>query len=208
MPQHGGGVQTMSAARRWLAGCFACGFAAGCAVLPTWAPSTSTSTSEKPVAPEAGDARQLAPDQTAKIQMALAEEMRKKGDRAGAIVQYEKARANDPSLDGHVSHRLGVLYDELGEQARALVEFQRRLKSTPRDAGLLSDLGYCYYGRGEWAESEKYLRQALDVDGRNPLPATTWAWRWLSRENATRRWRRSARWSVRPKLSRTSASSC
>ena len=109
---------------------------------------------------------ELSPEKTAKLQMALAEEMVKKGDRGGAIAQYEKARTNDPSLDGRVSHRLGVLYDEIDEPARSLVEFQRALKSNPRDAELLNDMGYCHYARGEWVEAEKYLRQALEIDGR------------------------------------------
>jgi len=165
----------MSMARRLLAGCLACGLAGGCAVLPTWAPSASTS--EKPAAQASGDAKELPSAQTAKIQMALAEEMVKKGDRAGAIAQYEKARANDASLDGRVSHRLGVLYDQLDQRARSLEEFQRALKSPPRDSALhsalLSDVGYCYYNRGEWTEAEKYLRQALQLDAGNPRAHNT-----------------------------------
>jgi Tfp pilus assembly protein PilF len=93
--------------------------------------------------------------------MTLAQKMAREGQTVEAIVQYEKARQNDPGLSGTVAWRLGILYDLGGDPARALVKFQEALKEFPKDPDLLTDIGYCHYNRGEWAQAEKYLRQAL-----------------------------------------------
>ena len=142
--------------------CLACAGLSGCMTIPSTAPNVAAPTEMS--ARPGGDVAELPAAKTAKLEMALAEEMVKKGDRGGAIAQFEKARANDPSLDARAAHQLGILYDQIDQPARALVEFQRALNAAPRDAELLNDVGYCYYNRGEWAEAEKYLRQALELD--------------------------------------------
>ena len=66
----------------------------------------------------------------------------------------------DPGLT-QVCRRLAVLYDRQCDYARALPEYEQALKLSPKDADLLNDLGYCHYGRGDWAEAEKCLRRAV-----------------------------------------------
>lgn len=105
-------------------------------------------------------ALELPPQKAAEVCLATARELEKVGSEAEAILQYEKARQQDPKLT-QVSRRLAVLYDRQCDYTHALAEYEQALKQTPKDADLLNDLGYCHYERGDWAEAEKYLRQAV-----------------------------------------------
>jgi Flp pilus assembly protein TadD len=95
--------------------------------------------------------------------MVTAEELQKSGHLEQAISLYEKARSDDPSVK-FVAHRLAVLYDAQGDSARSLAEFNKALESDPKNPSLLSDFGYYYYERGNQAEAERLLRQALAID--------------------------------------------
>ncbi len=57
-----------------------------------------------------------------------------------------------------------MLYDAQGDSARSLAEYNKALESDPKNPGLLSDLGYYYYERGNHAEAERSLRKALAID--------------------------------------------
>ncbi len=57
-----------------------------------------------------------------------------------------------------------MLYDRLGDDERALTEYDRALQAAPHDADLLNDRGYFHYQRSEWADAEKWLRQALEAN--------------------------------------------
>ncbi|WP_166831369.1 tetratricopeptide repeat protein [Thalassoroseus pseudoceratinae] len=61
-------------------------------------------------------------------------------------------------------HRLGILADREGQYATAEKHYLRALRGRPTDADLLSDLGYSYFLQGRPIESEKFLREALQVD--------------------------------------------
>jgi len=56
---------------------------------------------------------------------------------------------------------LAVLYDQQGNDARALAEFDKALKLTPKDADLLDDLGYYYYHRHDWQQAEEHFLRAI-----------------------------------------------
>jgi tetratricopeptide (TPR) repeat protein len=135
------------------AGCLAPLHSAG----ELFAPNGSTNTaSAKP---------ELSPASSAKANLKLAEVMEKNGHLADAAFHYEKARQSDPGL--HIAGRLARLYDRLGNESRALAEYQRALKENPRDADVLASLGYFYYARGQWPEAEENLRHALSVNPRH-----------------------------------------
>jgi Tfp pilus assembly protein PilF len=106
--------------------------------------------------------KELPPEQTAELAQAAAEELEKQGHEVEAIAQYENARQHDPHRP--VARRLAVLYDRVGDDQRALKEYDRAVQAAPRDAELLNDRGYFHYERGEWAEAEQWLRRALEVD--------------------------------------------
>jgi Flp pilus assembly protein TadD len=136
---------------------------AGCGVTSE---SLKPATARAPgaLAPEA---EQLPDCKTAEVQLTLAENLVREGHVGAAIAYYEMARNNDPRLAARVARRLGVLYDLAGEPARSATEFQTALREWPQDPDLLTDVGYAYYNRGDWAEAEKFLRQALGVDPKN-----------------------------------------
>lgn len=123
---------------------------------------TAAATPGTPAAPA-----DLPEKQQAGLCLAMAEECAKKGADADAVLYYEQARALDPGVGERASRRLAVLYDRLDNQAQALKEFDELVKKKPKDAGLLNDLGYSYYNRGQWAEAEAYLRRAVAADKAN-----------------------------------------
>jgi Tfp pilus assembly protein PilF len=106
---------------------------------------------------------ELPPKEAARACMVAAEELQNNGHTQQAILLYEKARKNDPSLKS-VSHHLAVLYDAQGDSARSLSEYNKALECDPKNASLLSDLGYYYYERQNLAEAEQSLRKALAID--------------------------------------------
>jgi Tfp pilus assembly protein PilF len=112
---------------------------------------------------------ELPPDKSAELCLAVAQEYDKAGRDADAIFQYERARKLNPKLE--VSRRLAVLYDRSGETGKALVEYRAALEAHPRDAGLLNDFGYFHLVRDNFAEAERYLRAALEI---NPRQSRAW----------------------------------
>jgi Tfp pilus assembly protein PilF len=116
---------------------------------------------------ESADSKQsheeLPPKEAARACSVAAEELQKSGHLEQAIVLYEKARRNDPSLKS-VSHHLAVLYDAQGDGVRSLAEYNKAVESDPKNPGLLSDFGYYYFERGNLPEAERWLRKALALD--------------------------------------------
>ncbi len=110
---------------------------------------------------------ELPPKEAARACMAAAEQMQNNGNAPQAILLYEKARRNDPSLKS-VSHHLAALYDAQGDSTRSLAEYTKALECDPKNANLLSDLGYYYYERENFAEAERSLRKALAIDPNHP----------------------------------------
>lgn len=124
-------------------------------VEPPVARSMTTSSAKKPAVPD-----ELPPKESARLCLATAEEMQKKGHADQAIFLYEKAREGDPTLP-KVAHHLALLYDAQGNGARALEEYRKALAATPKDPDLLNDFGYYNYRRGNLPEAERWYRQAL-----------------------------------------------
>jgi Tfp pilus assembly protein PilF len=108
--------------------------------------------------------------QSANLCMVMAEALEKeeKGDKdVQAIAYYERAREQDPAVSERVGRRLAVLYDRVDQQAKAMNEYNELLKKRPKDSGLLNDIGYSYYNRGQWAEAESHLLRAVAADKHN-----------------------------------------
>lgn len=98
---------------------------------------------------------------------AVGADLQKAGHFADAIVQFEQARKLNPRKFKHLSRRLAVLYDRVGDERKALEEFAEAVKRNPKDADLLNDLGYCHYNRARWTEAEKYFRQAIAIQSKH-----------------------------------------
>ncbi len=112
--------------------------------------------------------RDLAPRESAKLSLSLAEGMEQNGHPLEAVALYEKARQLDPRLQVKAGRHLAVLYDQLGETQKARAEYEQALKAAPKDADLLNSYGYYFYTRGQWGEAEAQLRQAVAVNPQHP----------------------------------------
>jgi Tfp pilus assembly protein PilF len=136
-------------------------------VLPLGCVHLGTQTVPPTPAP-VGEATAPLPAATqAQLHWQMAESLDQAGQTAGAIRFYEQARATDSSYADRAARRLAVLYDQVDEQAKALVEFTALVQKHPKDADLLNNLGYSYYNRGDWANAEIYLRKAVAVNAKH-----------------------------------------
>lgn len=108
-----------------------------------------------------GKEKFLAPTESTPILLELAADLERNGFTPDAITKLEMARQLDPKL--RMNHKLAVLYDQVGNERKALAEFEEALKQNPKDADLLNDFGYCHYNRGRWTEAETKYRAALAI---------------------------------------------
>ncbi len=76
---------------------------------------------------------------------------------------YEAVRREDPERIEAV-HRLGVVADAQRRHAEAELLFQEVLSKQPRNAAVLSDLGYCYFLQGQLSKAESALRKATILE--------------------------------------------
>ncbi len=104
----------------------------------------------------------LPPSQAAKACLEVAVSFDKKGNDFNAIEQYEKVLQIEPK-NKEAMRRLTVLYDHLGEFAKAGAYYEKLEKLTPRDANLFNDWGYSCFLQNKYAEAEKHLRHALEL---------------------------------------------
>jgi Tfp pilus assembly protein PilF len=146
----------------------------GCLTMPWMVPDSAPPRSAEPATPAPPKPMVLraprSPEETARLCFTTAQLMEKNGHTDEAIHQYEQARQHDPQFK-EVAHRLAVLYQRQGNYPRATEEFQLALKASPKDPGLLNDMGYYYYERDDWAEAEKWLRKAVAIA---PKHARAW----------------------------------
>jgi Flp pilus assembly protein TadD len=109
---------------------------------------------------QAAAKNELAPDKVAQACLASGKALEENGYDREAILEYEKARQNNPALKD-LSMRLAILYDRQGDPVHAMAEFNKALALHPSDPDLLNDVGYHYYEAGDLPEAEKWLRKAV-----------------------------------------------
>jgi Tfp pilus assembly protein PilF len=103
---------------------------------------------------------ELPPKQAAQACLATAKELQAHGDAREAILLFERARQLDPR-EQQVSRYLAGLYEQQGNDTRALAEYRKALELSPRDADLLNDFGYHHYRHQDWKQAEDYFRKAI-----------------------------------------------
>jgi tetratricopeptide (TPR) repeat protein len=87
--------------------------------------------------------------------------------------EYDKARQLYEDLavkhpaDPQIAHRLGVVADFQRRHAEAEHFFQAALRSDPRNAEVLGDLGYCYFLQGQLSKAESALTKATVLEPAN-----------------------------------------
>jgi Flp pilus assembly protein TadD len=168
--------------RRWLRGCLLpsalCLAAVGCTpsvesltggLVTTEAPAPK----ESAAAPPARHDDDLPVADQVRLSLDAGREMDKAGNDDGALDQYERVLALDPS-NFTALRRLCVLYDRRGgkDDFKKAEELYRKVaKVRPNDADVWSDWGYSLYLRTDkenckdnWAEAEKKLRRALQLN--------------------------------------------
>ncbi|MBI1344844.1 tetratricopeptide repeat protein [bacterium] len=84
-----------------------------------------------------------------------------RGDLDDARAAYLEVVSIDPN-NSEAHHRLGVISDMNGDAQTADEHYGRAYAANPKDADLLSDMGYSYYLRGRFDAAERKLKEALE----------------------------------------------
>lgn len=134
----------------------------GCASGPLLSSlnAAKPSAGDAPPASRSESSETLPPKQAAEACLATAKELQAHGHAPEAIILYERARQLNPQ-EQQVSRFLAVLYDQQGNDARALAEYRKALELAPHDADLLNDYGYYFYRRRDWRQAEEQFRKAI-----------------------------------------------
>jgi hypothetical protein len=96
-------------------------------------------------------------------QLKLAAEAEGREDLATAKLNYQKVLEVD-SKHAEAHHRLAVIADQQHDPRAADQHYAQALALNRKDADLLSDVGYSHLLRGNLDESERYLKEALEVN--------------------------------------------
>jgi tetratricopeptide (TPR) repeat protein len=128
--------------------------------------------------------------ETEKLCLTMAAKFDERGYWGDEIQMLEKARQANPHLD--LSDRLADLYEKEADYPRAMAEYNKELEKARQDDAavlnnilarlkkllgqplpkssepcVLTSIGYCLYMKGDWGESERYLKQAVEKDPEN-----------------------------------------
>jgi Tfp pilus assembly protein PilF len=139
-----------------LVGCSGC--ASALVLSPASGARTTGADAPRATKPDSSDT--LPPKQAAEACLATAKELQAHGHAHEAILLYERARQLN-SQEHEVSRFLAVLYDQEGNDVRALAEYRKSLEVAPHDADLLNDFGYYFYRRHDWRQAEEQFRKAI-----------------------------------------------
>jgi tetratricopeptide (TPR) repeat protein len=101
--------------------------------------------------------------QKADVQIAVARSLENHGQNDQAIKAYQEALKQDKNR-ADACQRIAVLYDKKGDETNARKYYAMALEKAPKNAELLTDMGYSCYLHRRWEESEKHLRKALVID--------------------------------------------
>jgi Flp pilus assembly protein TadD len=100
-------------------------------------------------------------EKTAQEYHQKAYEAQQKGNLEQALTYYSKALTlglHDPQ----VFNDLGILYEQLGAEDRAVEHYQEAIRIDPNYLPAYTNLGYFYLNKGDTAEAATYLRKRLD----------------------------------------------
>ena len=111
----------------------------------------------------------VASPESAEMHMIMANELGRRGDRAGAIMHYREAIQMKPALPGahfELAEQLRTSPDPaLNAQAEA--EYRAALRINPYDELSLRQLGAILFGKGDFKTSEDEYRKALALQPRD-----------------------------------------
>lgn len=113
-----------------------------------------------------GDNSKLASNRPIRELMLAGEKYEKSQKWDLAVDAYESVLITE-SQHGDAHHRLGVIADRRQDYKLADQHYRVAMQKKPRDANLLSDIGYSHYLRGDLDRAEGYLKQAVEADPRH-----------------------------------------
>lgn len=79
-----------------------------------------------------------------------------------ARTEYKKLLEKNPDNPEYL-HRMGVVCTRLQRDGEARSYYERARQHDPKNVGLLTDMGYSAYIRGNYIEAERFLRDALKL---------------------------------------------
>ncbi len=113
----------------------------------------------------ASEAQRDAKQATKLVEQAKA--MEAKGDREGAIAEWRKAVAADPT-NTHALFDLAYRLDLAGEAEEAISMYERACDRPPASVNLLINMAVMYEDMEDYARSERCLRQVLETNPNHP----------------------------------------
>jgi Flp pilus assembly protein TadD len=137
--------------------------------LPSdWLQLGPTGSANQPAAPTPPPRQVHRQGETVPGMLAMARLVERQGDLAKAEGMYRGILASNPHHPVAL-HRLGVVAGQRGNYELSAAVLEQARQQSPRNAELLADLGHTYYQLERPAESEKHLRQALNLNPRDEV---------------------------------------
>ncbi len=84
-----------------------------------------------------------------------------RGNFAGAIAEYEKAVATNPT-DAVIRNKLGISYQRQNDVDKAQKQFEFAVGLNPHFAEAWNNIGSCYHARGKYKQAIRYYQKALE----------------------------------------------
>jgi Tfp pilus assembly protein PilF len=97
------------------------------------------------------------------MQMALARISENDGNLDDAIKNYSDVLQKDGNR-AEACHRIAILYDMKGQPEKSRSYYLQAIKKVPDNAELYCDFGYSCYLQRNWAEADKNLRKAIELN--------------------------------------------
>ena len=146
-----------------VAGITGCGNGIVPSAAKSWNPFVAHAPVVEPQKPEKMPVPTAA--QKADMQLTMIQTLERQGQLDLAIEAGEELEAK-PKKRADVAHRLAVLYDKKGNVKQADKCYKLAVARAPKNAEILCDYGYSQYLRGNTAEAEKLLAQAIKYNPR------------------------------------------
>jgi Flp pilus assembly protein TadD len=165
--------------------------AAGCRTFPSKsdkeppAQTASTPGAPAPGTPRTDFQREVGAEQQYNVHMDLGKLYENQGQIEAAVGEYTKAvdlTAKRGSVLGptkfgasqqaNAERRLAAAFDKMGRFTQADVHYNKALKAAPTDPKVWNDVGYSYYLQNRWADAERALKTADQIEPSNPRVLT------------------------------------
>ena len=98
----------------------------------------------------------------------MAGELARKGDYAGALLEWRKAVELDPE-DGKARYHLAFALDQKGQLEEAIAQYQKAVEFDPNNASAYSSLATALMRTGKLEDGIAAYKKSLEIDPKNPV---------------------------------------